>query len=87
MLLTRQGLIMEQNKTHFGLKPLKKIKKPIWFAVYVFHSVASNYDIMNDVNVNGDPSGMETVYFLHRWQNPVTKVLDIAGGTGDMTWL
>lgn len=72
------------NTTHFGFKDIEASKKAGMVA-NVFNSVAKNYDIMNDVMSFG----------LHRlWKKftmftsnvkPGDKVLDIAGGTGDMT--
>ncbi len=75
---------MSDNKTHFGFKTVDENEKADKVAE-VFHSVASNYDIMNDVMSVG----------LHRvWKhftinsarlNKGDKVLDIAGGTGDLS--
>ena len=77
----------EQNseeKTHFGYKDVDKNQKESLVAD-VFHSVAAKYDIMNDVMSFG----------VHRlWKRftidasnvrPGQKVLDLAGGTGDLT--
>lgn len=70
--------------THFGFKSVDETKKSDLVA-NVFHSVANKYDLMNDVMSFG----------LHRiWKKFTTltaevrsgsKVLDIAGGTGDMS--
>ena len=86
MLLTRNNKKeqdMENKTTHFGFKNVDETKKADLVA-NVFHSVAKNYDIMNDVMSMG----------LHRLWKKFTlftaeiktgsKVLDIAGGTGDM---
>ena len=72
------------KKTHFGFTEVPETDKANLVAD-VFHSVAHNYDIMNDVMSMG----------LHRLWKKFTlftseiklgdKVLDIAGGTGDMT--
>ncbi len=75
----------EYNKTtHFGFTDVEEDKKADLVAD-VFHSVAKSYDVMNDVMSMG----------LHRLWKKFTlftaeiksgaKVLDIAGGTGDMT--
>ncbi len=74
----------DKQQTHFGFKTVTEDKKASLVAD-VFHSVAKNYDIMNDVMSFG----------LHRiWKRftlftseikPGDKILDIAGGTGDMT--
>ena len=75
---------MEKNSTHFGFKSVDSEKKASMVAE-VFHSVAHNYDIMNDVMSFG----------MHRLWKKFTlftaeikrgdKVLDLAGGTGDMS--
>ena len=75
---------MSEKKTHFGFSDVEEDKKAHLVAD-VFHSVAKSYDIMNDVMSMG----------LHRLWKKFTlftaeiksgaKVLDIAGGTGDMT--
>lgn len=74
----------QEQKTHFGFKTVDESEKANKVAE-VFHSVAKNYDIMNDVMSGG----------LHRvWKHFTIntarvpkggKVLDIAGGTGDLS--
>lgn len=75
----------EQEKTtHFGFQDVPESQKADKVAE-VFHSVAAKYDLMNDVLSGG----------LHRlWKRftielsgvrPGNRVLDIAGGTGDLT--
>lgn len=69
--------------THFGYKTVAQTEKAAKVAE-VFHSVADRYDVMNDLMSAG----------LHRiWKaftigradiRPGMKVLDIAGGTGDL---
>jgi demethylmenaquinone methyltransferase / 2-methoxy-6-polyprenyl-1,4-benzoquinol methylase len=71
------------SKTHFGYETVDEQDKAKKVAG-VFHSVASNYDLMNDLMSGG----------LHRiWKHftigqakvrPGYKVLDLAGGTGDL---
>ncbi|KMQ80566.1 Ubiquinone/menaquinone biosynthesis methyltransferase UbiE [Candidatus Burkholderia pumila] len=71
------------SKTHFGYETVDEQDKAKKVAG-VFHSVASNYDLMNDLMSGG----------LHRVWKYFTigqakvrsgyKVLDIAGGTGDL---
>lgn len=73
----------DQNKTHFGYQQVDTDKKQGMVAD-VFHSVASQYDLMNDLMSAG----------VHRIWKRFTievsavrqghKVLDIAGGTGDL---
>ena len=74
------------NQTHFGYQNVESNKKEQLVA-NVFHSVAAKYDIMNDVMSFG----------VHRlWKRftidaanvrPGNKILDLAGGTGDLTKL
>jgi demethylmenaquinone methyltransferase / 2-methoxy-6-polyprenyl-1,4-benzoquinol methylase len=71
------------SKTHFGYQTVAEEEKAGKVAG-VFHSVAKNYDVMNDLMSLG----------LHRVWKAFTieacgvaagmKVLDIAGGTGDL---
>lgn len=72
--------------THFGFKTISETEKADKVAD-VFHSVAERYNLMNDLMSAG----------LHRvWKRfaidvsgikPGDKVLDIAGGTGDLSAL
>ncbi len=71
------------EQTHFGFKQVDKEQKASMVAD-IFHSVAAKYDLMNDVMSLG----------IHRiWKRytidcsgirPGQKVLDLAGGTGDL---
>ena len=75
---------MTDKQTHFGYRTVNESEKAAKVAE-VFHSVAKKYDIMNDVMSGG----------LHRvWKHFTLttarvpkggKVLDIAGGTGDLS--
>ena len=77
---------MDENTTHFGFKTVAESEKARKVGE-VFHSVASRYDLMNDVMSAG----------LHRlWKRftiessgvlPGNRVLDIAGGSGDLSRL
>ncbi|MCV2884577.1 bifunctional demethylmenaquinone methyltransferase/2-methoxy-6-polyprenyl-1,4-benzoquinol methylase UbiE [Aestuariibacter sp. AA17] len=72
------------DQTHFGFKQVDKNNKASMVAD-VFHSVAAKYDVMNDLMSMG----------IHRVWKRFTidcsgarqghKVLDLAGGTGDLT--
>ncbi len=72
------------NKTHFGYKTVDEEQKASLVAD-VFHSVAGNYDIMNDVMSLGMHRIWKQFTFFTAELKPGNKVLDIAGGTGDMT--
>ncbi len=75
---------MTDPTTHFGFKTVQESEKAQKVAD-VFHSVAQKYDVMNDLMSAG----------LHRvWKfftietsgaRPGNRVLDIAGGTGDLS--
>jgi demethylmenaquinone methyltransferase/2-methoxy-6-polyprenyl-1,4-benzoquinol methylase len=76
----------QEKSTHFGFKSVawdEKEKK----VAEVFHSVAKNYDLMNDLMSLG---------IHHLWKRftvelsqvrPGQTVLDLAGGSGDLTRL
>lgn len=76
----------QDHPTHFGFKTVDEKEKATKVGE-VFHSVASKYDLMNDVMSAG----------LHRTWKRFTveisgvkagdKVLDIAGGSGDLSKL
>ncbi len=73
----------DNNTTHFGYEQVPISEKASKVAS-VFHSVANRYDLMNDLMSGGihrlwkkmtiESSGVQTGH----------KVLDIAGGTGDL---
>ncbi len=79
-------MTQEQDKTHFGYEEVAARDKARRVRG-VFDSVAGRYDLMNDLMSWG----------LHRWWKrfavqaarvrPGMRVLDIAGGTGDLTRL
>ncbi|WP_337841736.1 bifunctional demethylmenaquinone methyltransferase/2-methoxy-6-polyprenyl-1,4-benzoquinol methylase UbiE [Rheinheimera sp.] len=74
------------NQTHFGFKTVRQEDK-VSLVANVFHSVAGKYDLMNDLMSMGihrlwkrftiDSSGVRAGH----------QVLDLAGGTGDITAL
>lgn len=73
----------QKQTTHFGFQNIP-LNEKVDRVADVFHSVASKYDVMNDVMSFG----------LHRWWKQFTieqsgaragqVVLDLAGGTGDL---
>ncbi len=75
----------QSSTTHFGFQEVPTAEKAERVAG-VFHSVANKYDLMNDLMSGG----------IHRiWKRftievsavrPGHKVLDIAGGTGDLAY-
>lgn len=74
----------EKKTTHFGYQDVP-VEEKVKRVADVFHSVAGKYDLMNDLMSGG----------IHRLWKRITidqsgvrrghQVLDIAGGTGDLT--
>ncbi|WP_438971133.1 bifunctional demethylmenaquinone methyltransferase/2-methoxy-6-polyprenyl-1,4-benzoquinol methylase UbiE [Methylophaga sp.] len=76
---------MEQkNTTHFGYKEVPVTEKARHVAD-VFHSVASKYDLMNDLMSLGIHRFWKFFTLQSSGVRRGAKVLDIAGGTGDLT--
>ncbi|SSY79801.1 bifunctional demethylmenaquinone methyltransferase/2-methoxy-6-polyprenyl-1,4-benzoquinol methylase UbiE [Alysiella crassa] len=75
---------MNDKQTHFGFQTVNESEKANKVA-QVFHSVAQNYDIMNDV-MSGGLHRVWKHFTIHTARIPKGgKVLDIAGGTGDLS--
>ncbi|VEF24417.1 Ubiquinone/menaquinone biosynthesis methyltransferase ubiE [Shewanella baltica] len=74
----------ESKSTHFGYKTVEADKKAELVAG-VFHSVAAKYDIMNDVMSFGIHRFWKRYTIEISGARPGMKVLDLAGGTGDLT--
>jgi len=72
------------NTTHFGYKTVKKDDK-ISMVADVFHSVAKQYDVMNDLMSFGIHRLWKRFTIDASGVRPGNKVLDLAGGTGDLT--
>ena len=75
---------MSENKTHFGFKQVDAEKKE-GLVAEVFSSVASKYDIMNDVMSFGVHRIWKKIAMAHTGLKKGMHALDIAGGTGDLT--
>ncbi|MEM8594591.1 MAG: bifunctional demethylmenaquinone methyltransferase/2-methoxy-6-polyprenyl-1,4-benzoquinol methylase UbiE [Pseudomonadota bacterium] len=73
------------DKTHFGYKQVNAEDKASLVAG-VFHSVADKYDVMNDLMSLGIHRVWKKLTVEHAAIRPGNKVLDIAGGTGDLAW-
>ena len=71
------------NTTHFGFETIPEADKVAKVAS-VFHSVAAKYDVMNDLMSAGLHRVWKAVTVAHAGIRPGFKVLDIAGGTGDL---
>ncbi len=75
---------MSDNKTHFGYQTVDTEKKQAMVAD-VFHSVAAKYDVMNDLMSFGIHRLWKRITVDMSGVRPGDKVLDLAGGTGDLT--
>jgi demethylmenaquinone methyltransferase/2-methoxy-6-polyprenyl-1,4-benzoquinol methylase len=72
-----------ENTTHFGFETVQEDDK-VRKVAGVFHSVAAKYDVMNDLMSAGLHRVWKAVTIAHAGVRPGFKVLDIAGGTGDL---
>ncbi|MEH6576024.1 MAG: bifunctional demethylmenaquinone methyltransferase/2-methoxy-6-polyprenyl-1,4-benzoquinol methylase UbiE [Amphritea sp.] len=73
-----------QGKTHFGYQQVNVDDKQEKVAD-VFHSVANKYDVMNDLMSGGVHRIWKRLTIEQSGVRRGHKVLDIAGGTGDLT--
>jgi demethylmenaquinone methyltransferase/2-methoxy-6-polyprenyl-1,4-benzoquinol methylase len=73
-----------ENTTHFGYKDVPTEEKQAMVAD-VFHSVAAKYDVMNDLMSFGVHRLWKRFTIDMSGVRPGNKVLDLAGGTGDLT--
>ena len=74
---------MSDDQTHFGFQQVPVGEKAKRVAD-VFHSVADNYDIMNDVMSLGVHRIWKRFTLSQTGLKAGQKVLDLAGGTGDL---
>jgi demethylmenaquinone methyltransferase/2-methoxy-6-polyprenyl-1,4-benzoquinol methylase len=74
------------DQTHFGYQTVDESAKAGKVAE-VFHSVASHYDLMNDLMSMGLHRGWKQFLRLKAQVRPGMRILDIAGGTGDVSSL
>jgi ubiquinone/menaquinone biosynthesis methyltransferases len=72
------------DKTHFGFKSVDSDQKEAMVAD-VFHSVAAKYDLMNDLMSLGIHRLWKRFTIECSGARPGQKILDLAGGTGDLT--
>jgi demethylmenaquinone methyltransferase / 2-methoxy-6-polyprenyl-1,4-benzoquinol methylase len=73
-----------EELTHFGFETVKAVEKAPRVAA-VFDSVARRYDIMNDVMSAGIHRLWKRYTIEAAAPRPGQSILDIAGGTGDLT--
>lgn len=76
---------MKEGKTHFGYKEVDENKKQ-GLVADVFSSVASKYDVMNDVMSFGIHRLWKKMALNQTGLKPGQCALDVAGGTGDMSY-
>lgn len=76
----------EESSTHFGFKTINENEKAQKVGE-VFHSVARNYDLMNDVMSAGLHRGWKRFAVEISGVSAGGRVLDVAGGSGDMSRL
>ncbi|HSG59829.1 MAG TPA: bifunctional demethylmenaquinone methyltransferase/2-methoxy-6-polyprenyl-1,4-benzoquinol methylase UbiE [Pseudomonadales bacterium] len=74
----------EQKTTHFGFKTINADEK-VGMVAGVFHSVAAKYDIMNDLMSAGVHRVWKRFTIEVSGVRKGNSVLDVAGGTGDLT--
>ena len=74
-----------KNVTHFGSKTIYEDQKAD-LVKNLFYNVSSKYDIMNDLMSVGIHRAWKNT--MMDWLNPVPgqKLLDVAGGTGDIAF-
>ncbi|MDN3553348.1 bifunctional demethylmenaquinone methyltransferase/2-methoxy-6-polyprenyl-1,4-benzoquinol methylase UbiE [Halomonas almeriensis] len=75
----------DKHTTHFGYQEVPVTEKASRVAD-VFHSVASRYDVMNDLMSFGIHRVWKRLTIERAAVRPGQSVLDIAGGTGDLTY-
>ncbi|MBU2898617.1 bifunctional demethylmenaquinone methyltransferase/2-methoxy-6-polyprenyl-1,4-benzoquinol methylase UbiE [Vibrio hepatarius] len=81
----KSNAALESNETtHFGFTTVAKEEKVAKVA-QVFHSVATKYDIMNDLMSVGVHRLWKRFTINCSGVRPGHRVLDLGGGTGDLT--
>jgi demethylmenaquinone methyltransferase/2-methoxy-6-polyprenyl-1,4-benzoquinol methylase len=73
----------DDSKTHFGYREVDEREKATHVAG-VFDSVATKYDLMNDLMSGGMHRLWKAFTVRQAAVRPGMRVLDIAGGTGDL---
>jgi demethylmenaquinone methyltransferase/2-methoxy-6-polyprenyl-1,4-benzoquinol methylase len=81
----RQDPMTDENTTHFGFQTVPEAEKA-GMVHGVFTRVASKYDIMNDVMSGGVHRLWKDAMMDWLSPRPDQKLLDVAGGTGDVSF-
>lgn len=79
-----QDAIPSGETTHFGFRDVPVSEKPALVGG-VFRSVASRYDLMNDLMSGGLHRHWKEVLIDRLVPRPGMTLLDVAGGTGDVS--
>ena len=74
----------QDNTTHFGFREIP-VDEKVRHVADVFHSVAGKYDLMNDLMSGGVHRLWKRITIERSGVRSGQSVLDIAGGTGDLT--
>ncbi|NOX76966.1 MAG: class I SAM-dependent methyltransferase, partial [Gammaproteobacteria bacterium] len=81
--MTESKTDANNDTTHFGYEQVRESEKAGRVAG-VFHSVAHNYDLMNDLMSMGAHRLWKRFTIEKSGVRAGSRVLDIAGGTGDL---
>jgi len=84
-LVLRPALRLSTKSTHFGFQEIQEHEKKQKVGE-VFHRVASNYDLMNDVMSTGVHRLWKEYFVKQLNPKPGMKLIDVAGGTGDISF-
>ena len=76
---------MENNKTHFGFKEVD-IDQKSGLVKNIFSNVAKKYDLMNDLMSAGTHRLWKNSMIKHIDFFDNIKIIDVAGGTGDIAF-
>ena len=79
-----ENIPTEEQTTHFGYETVNTEEKVVKVAS-VFHSVASSYDVMNDLMSLGIHRLWKRTTIEHSGVKQGQVILDLAGGTGDLS--
>ena len=74
----------QDNTTHFGFREIP-VDEKVRHVADVFHSVAGKYDLMNELMSGGVHRLWKRITIERSGVRSGHSVLDIAGGTGDLT--
>ncbi|KAJ3112753.1 2-hexaprenyl-6-methoxy-1,4-benzoquinone methyltransferase [Phlyctochytrium bullatum] len=77
--------LRSERTTHFGFKTVAEEQKESLVG-QVFKNVASKYDVMNDFMSAGVHRLWKDHFIRKLSPGPTTKLLDVAGGTGDIAF-